>query len=309
MTIAQFISSLKGRLAWHANRILLHNLWLLNALGGRLTVEDLFGAPGDTLLTAILCRSLKQNYPRLRINVVTKNADVVQHDPHMDELNGPVGFCHLQFEYLGILEEKASEPNILAPILSDVGILHYEYKARVYLREEEIAAARQRLPETGRPIVTINVMSKEQVKVWRLQSWQELVARLVKDFTVVQLGDATEPAFPEVISFGGKLNKRESMAMLSLARVHVGPDSFLMHAANGLDVPSVIIYGGSRPPSCLGYAANQNLYVQLDCSPCWLHNTRGETCPHDMRCMDLISVDSTYSAVLAQAQLAKAKAA
>jgi ADP-heptose:LPS heptosyltransferase len=292
------LNDLGRKIEWHGNRWLLRNLWLLNATSGRLTVEDQFGAPGDTLLTASICRIIKRHFPRLRINCITKNADVIHDDPCLTELNGPAGFCHLKFEYLGILEDRASEPNILAPSLADVGIRDYEYKARVYLRPEEVEEARQRLPDLSRPIITINVMSKEEVKVWRLDRWAELVGHLVREFTVVQLGDDKEPIFPGVIPFGGKLSKRESMAMLSLASVHIGPDSFLMHAANGLDVPSVIIYGGARPPSCLGYKENKNLYVELECSPCWLHTTRGESCAHGLKCMDMISVQKVEEAVM-----------
>ncbi len=266
-----------------------------------MTVIDHFGAPGDTLLTTNVCRILKNKFPRLRINCVTRNADLIELEPAIAEINGPTGFCHLTFEYLGIVDSKAREGNILGASLSLVGIRDYDYKARVYLKPAEVEQARHRVPASGKPVITINVMSKELVKVWHLDHWGELIARLVNDFTVVQLGDDKEPLFPGVIPFGGKLNKRESMAMLSLASAHIGPDSFLMHAANGLDVPSVIIYGGSRPPACLGYRENRNLYVQLECSPCWLQNTRGETCPYEMKCMSAISVDEVDRAVREQA--------
>ena len=294
-------SSLKTKFRWHGNRLLLRNLWLLNLLGARLTVADHFSVPGDTLMTANICRMIKRRFPRIRINCVTKNPDLVELDPVLSEINGPVGFCHLSFEYLGIVDSKAAQGNVLAPCLRLVGIRDYQYKARVYLREEEIANARSRLPDAGLPVISVNVMSKELVKVWPLENWRQLLERLSGRFTLVQLGDDREPPFPGVIPFGGKLNKRESMAMLSLASVHIGPDSFLMHVANGLDVPSVIIYGGSRPPACLGYAENRNLYVQVECAPCWLHTTKGEHCPHDMKCMKMISVGEVYEAVFEKA--------
>jgi ADP-heptose:LPS heptosyltransferase len=292
------VKSLSAKFAWHGNRWLLRNLWLLNLFRGRLTVIDQFGGAGDTLMTATVCRVIKQWFPRLRINCATRNPDIIQFDPSMAEINGPTGLCYLSFEYLGIVDSKASDGNILAASLNLVGINDYEYKARIYLRDEEIAQARRRIPATGQPVVTINVMSKELVKVWRLDYWRELIARLLHDFTIVHLGDDKEPLIPGVLPFGGKLNKRESMAMLAIADVHIGPDSFLMHAANGLKVPSVIIYGGSRPPTCLGYDDNRNIFVKLECSPCWLHTTKGETCPHDMKCMSMIGVDEVYEAIL-----------
>jgi ADP-heptose:LPS heptosyltransferase len=141
-------------------------------------------------------------------------------------------------------------------------------------------------------------MSRELVKVWRFDYWEQLVERLTSLFTVIQLGDEREPFFPKVLAFGGRLTKRESMAVLSHATVHVGPDSFLTHAARGLSVPSVVIFGGSRPVGCFGYEQNVNLAVNLECSPCWLHNSVGQFCPHEMECMKLVSVDQVYAAVL-----------
>jgi ADP-heptose:LPS heptosyltransferase len=291
-------SSLKERFFWHGNRLLLRNLWLLNFTGGRVTVVDQFSTPGDTLKAATISRIVKQRFPRLKLNLTTRNPDLVETDPAVDELNGPKGFCHVAFEYLGLVDSRGEEGNVLAGTLGQVGIRNYDYQARVHLRSEEIEAARKRLGPVRRPVVSINVMSKELVKVWGLDSWRELVERLRMDFTLVQIGDGKEPVFPGVLSFAGKLTKRESMAMIAMARVHVGPDSFLMHAANGLDVPSVIIYGGSRPAGCLGYLGNRNLYVHLECSPCWLHTTKGENCTHEMKCMRMISVDQVHAAVL-----------
>ena len=95
----------------------------------------------------------------------------------------------------------------------------------------------------------------------------------------------------------GRLSLRESMAVLSHARLHVGGVSFLMHAANGLDVPAVIIYGGRETPANSGYAENENLYTAVECSPCWLHSSLGERCMHGMRCMQAITPAHVADAV------------
>jgi ADP-heptose:LPS heptosyltransferase len=88
------------------------------------------------------------------------------------------------------------------------------------------------------------------------------------------------------------------MAVLSHARAHVGPDSFLMHAANGLCVPAAIIFGGSRTPDNTGYSGNRNLYVPMTCGPCYIHQSRGQTCGYGVECMDRITVEQVYEAVL-----------
>ena len=80
---------------------------------------------------------------------------------------------------------------------------------------------------------------------------------------------------------------RESAAILSKANYFIGPDSLLMHIANGLDIPSTIIFGGSRPVGCFGYSENLNLKSAPECSPCWIHQGYG-SCVYNVMCMNSI---------------------
>ena len=108
------------------------------------------------------------------------------------------------------------------------------------------------------------------------------------DFSIIQLGDASELKLDGVISFAGKSTMRESAAILFHSNLFVRPDSLLMHIANGLEIPSVILFGGSRPAQCLGYDQNINLSKSHDYSPCWIHDGF-ETCDHLVQCMNEIS--------------------
>jgi len=265
------------------------HLAFLNRLGARFTVRDLFSTPGDTLLTATLCRHLKQRHPRLRLNLVTKNAALLLHDPHLSEINGPPGLFVFDFWYLDIQQRRDRATNILAPAIAALGLGPLDYRARVYLTEAERADARVRLAALPRPLIAFNTLSAQPVKNWPLPRWNALLPELAKRGTLLQLGDDREPTLPGVSRFAGTLSLRESMAVLAECAIHLGPDSFLMHAANGLDVPSVIIFGGSRTPANLGYAANRNLFAELPCSGCWLTGHPGSECPYDLACMAAIT--------------------
>ena len=83
---------------------------------------------------------------------------------------------------------------------------------------------------------------------------------------------------------------RESAAILSKANYFIDPDSLLMHIANGLDIPSAIIFRGSRPVGCFGYSDNVNLSSSPECSPCWIHEGY-EGCENGFTCMTAISVE------------------
>jgi ADP-heptose:LPS heptosyltransferase len=263
-----------------------------------LTVRDGFGGAGDTLLTAIVCRHAAERFPGIRINCITPNPELVKEDPHIDKLNGAETYFSLRHWYLQQIEQKQGEVNVLAESMRSIGMTSYDYRASVHLTNAERAEGLARLNGLSKPVVTVNTRSREPVKNWPAERWRALTALLRSRFDVVQLGDGTELELEGARSFAGRLGLRESMAVLSHARAHIGPDSFLMHAANGLGVPSVILFGGSRTPANAGYAENINLYVPMPCGPCYIHQSRGEVCGHGVECMDRITVEDVHAAVL-----------
>jgi hypothetical protein len=285
-----------AQIRWHLNRRISRYLGLLNLLGCRLTIFDAFQAPGDALLTGIVCRHVRGRYPRLRLNCLTLNPDLLARDPSLDEVNAPESFFCFHQWYPELVERKDATTNVLQPSFDRLGLRRYEYRAKVYLDPQERERAQERLQGLPRPLISVNMASKESVKTWPIDFWRQLLPGLLQLGTVIQLGDEREPRFEGVTRFAGKLSKRESMAVLSFASLHIGPDSFLMHAANGLDVPSVILFGGSRTPANLGYAANINLWTKIDCGPCWLHDSQGDHCPFEVKCMAMIAPETVLAA-------------
>ncbi|RFC48142.1 MAG: ADP-heptose:LPS heptosyltransferase [Verrucomicrobia bacterium] len=297
---SSFAETLRQKLRFHVGRWLASRPGLMASLGWPITIVDQFGTPGDTILTALICQVLKTHYPRLRVHCRTPNPVLLQEDPNIEMLNGPETWVEVNFHYLDLIGSKDGVRNLLEPTLGRLGVYTYQYQSRVFLTEDELSWAREKLSQVlaEKPLVTINVQSREQIKVWSLDRWCELVRRISKCATVVQLGGTDEPQFAEVVRLAGALSMRQSMAILAQASVHVGPVSFLMHAANGLDVPSVIIFGGRETPSNSGYDGNINLYSKMSCSPCWLHDSRGDRCPHSLACMEAITVEEVEQGIL-----------
>jgi hypothetical protein len=273
-----------------------HLSWL-SRIRARLTVRDLFGTPGDTLLTGTVCRHVKQRWPGLRINCATANPDLLLHDPNVSELNGRPGLFVLDFWYLELIERRDNTRHALAPTLSSVGVETTDYDARVYLTEEERGWARRMLEPTPRPRIALNQRSAQPAKNWPRRHWDALLPGLRERGSLVQLGDQSEPVQEHVARFAGRLTRRESMAILAECDIFVGPESFLMHAASGLNVPAVVIFGGRTSPVVSGYAVNRNLYTDLPCSGCWLSGHPGSECPHDLACLEAISEADVLKAV------------
>ena len=258
---------------------------------------DRLGAPGDSLITANVIRCIKKEYRELRINCVTPHPDLIRLDPHIDTINQPETFYSFDSTYWELIVRKEKSQNIIEHNMLRLGIDKYDYKATYYLSEEEKDWAKQETNQFDKPILAICTKSKEPVKNWPQANWLELIQNLRPKYSIIQLGDEKEPFFEWVHRYAGKLSMRESAAILSTASYFIGPDSLLMHIANGLDIPSTIIFGGSRPVGCFGYSENVNLKSSPECSPCWIHEGY-ESCDHDFICMTAISVEEVVAPLI-----------
>lgn len=281
---------------WFRNSCLPSLLPSLNKRNKWLTVVDRLGAPGDALITANVIRCIKDKYPKLNINCITPHPELILLDPYIEKINQPETFYSFDSTYWELIVRKEKNQNIIKHNMLRLGIEEYDYKAGYYLSEEEKEWAKQEIPQFDKPILAICTKSKEPVKNWTEANWLELIENLKEKFFIIQLGDEKEPTFNGVHRYAGKLSMRESAVILSHASCFVGPDSLLMHIANGLNIPSTIIFGGSRPVECFGYSENINLSMNPKCSPCWIHTGYNE-CNEDIVCMSSITVSETISAI------------
>ena len=286
-----------SKFRWFQNSRLQSLLPPLNKKRNWLTVIDRLGAPGDALITANVIRCIKENYPNLKINCITPHPELIRLDPHIDTINQPETFYSFDSSYWELIVRKEKRQNIIEHNMLKLGIDKYNFQAAYYLSEKEKNWAKQETKKFEKPILAICTKSKEPVKNWPASNWSELIHNFKANFSIIQLGDEREPTFEGIHQYAGKLSMRESAAILSKANLFIGPDSLLMHIANGLNIPSVIIFGGSRPVGCFGYDGNVNLFSRTNCSPCWIHKGY-DSCNEDMKCMKDISLDMVFKNTL-----------
>ena len=273
---------------WWRNRNLKSKLSYLNQAKSWLTVIDRLGAPGDALITANVIRCIKKEYSHLKINCITPHPELIRLDPSIDSINCQENFYSFDSTYWELIVRKEKKENIIAHNLERIGIQKHEYRAKFYLSEEERNWAKQFTESVPKPMIAICTRSKESVKNWPIDHWVDLINSISRNFSVIQLGDEKEPQFENVFRFAGKHTMRESAALLSQAIFFIGPDSLLMHIANGLDIKSIVIFGGSRPVDSFGYKENINLATAPECSPCWIHDGH-QKCEQEIKCMNSIS--------------------
>ena len=121
-------------------------------------------------------------------------------------------------------------------------------------------------------------------KAWH--GWEELFKH---DLPWLQLGDVTVNRYTnwkETATF------RDALKVLSKAKLFVGTDGGLHHAAAALGIPSVVIWTGFTSPRHLGYDTHRNIHDGSE--PC---GTYDSVCQHCLLKSKAITVEQVLDAV------------
>ena len=151
------------------------------------------------------------------------------------------------------------------------------------------------------------------VKEWPRDNWTRLVAELrARGFTSIgqlgvgrymNFGKMEVPPVPGAVSLLDAFTVEECIAAIAQAKLFIGIDSGLLHIAAATRTPAVGIWGSTSPQ--FFYAENVRNHFVVSAVPCQgcyhrlprLHWITG--CPHDIRCMQEITVEEVLRACLA----------
>lgn len=147
-------------------------------------------------------------------------------------------------------------------------------------RERMRAWLAERRPTNGRLIALAPAAAFGPAKEWPAANYAELINLMAERFGAdcVLVGAPNERAKCESIAAtskrgalvaAGETGVGELVALMSLCDAFAGNDSGSMHVAGALGIPTVGIYGSTRPwrTGPLGPRA-ATLYHQIECSPC-----------------------------------------
>ncbi len=130
-------------------------------------------------------------------------------------------------------------------------------------------------------------------KSWFFERWQAVVDQVSELITVVQVGLPGKALLKRVVDFRGLGSFRDTACLLKGAKLFVGTDGGLMHAAQAVGIDSVILYGGYTPLELTAYHNNINIYHHVDCAPCGLR----VQCPFHKKCLASIQVEEVVAAI------------
>jgi heptosyltransferase-1 len=153
-----------------------------------------------------------------------------------------------------------------------------------------------------RPYAVLCPFTTRAQKHWPEAHWRDLAGRMVEQgWRVVVLGAPSDEATAERIFSGhnielmvGRSALLESAALVSRASLVIGVDTGLTHMGWAFSVPTVALFGSTRPYLDIGDHTGSILYEGLSCSPC----RRKPTCGGSFECMSAL----TPSGVLHVAQ-------
>jgi ADP-heptose:LPS heptosyltransferase len=161
-------------------------------------------------------------------------------------------------------------------------------------------------------LVLVNPNASELLphRRWMPERYAELIRRLLAghaDIVVAITGAPNERPEAEAlatasgarcISLAGKTALAELPALYSHATVMVTNDSGPSHFAAATGLPTIVLFGPETPKLYQPLGPSRAIYAGLACSPCVsAHNHRKTACTDNV-CMQAISVDEVYAAVI-----------
>jgi hypothetical protein len=156
----------------------------------------------------------------------------------------------------------------------------------IHLDAADRAAADEALKAAGveGPFVAIEPETNPEffgeLRAWPFERWQHVVDALTQaGHRVVQIGLARARPLAGTADLRGKTDFRAACAILARARLFLGTESGLMHAARAAGADAVIVWGGVTLPEFAGYPDRHDIVChRVACAPCgnqgWCDNAR-----------------------------------
>ena len=186
---------------------------------------------------------------------------------------------------------------------------HRAMPGELYFDKQEISEAQNVITEAGvfwkssniaehKGIIFIESSKVAKIKTkceenqnWGFEKWDKTVEILKKNYLIIN--PTHNNSFKHRGIFSYDCSFRVACAIMKYCNLYLGPEGGFSHAAAALSKPGVVVYGGWIPPQVIGYDFHENLYVEIEGSPCGIR----DECDHCRKCMDLITIDNVINAV------------
>ena len=228
-----------------------------------------------------------------------------------------VWYAHIDMKLHSYVRQETPERmiwkeggHIIDILLANYGLIARDYECEMYFspHEEEAVNRLQESLKLTTDFVVIEPHSNSQwfgdLREWSFERW-ECVVEWLRDqnYPVVQIGEGGRPVLEGAIDVTGRASFREAVLLMKRARLFLGQEGGLMHAANAVNVQSVIVWGGLTLPEFAGYSKHTVLCSRVECAPCGFRGC----CPYDKKCLTTVQTSDVISAVSGTLESSKAE--
>jgi heptosyltransferase-1 len=192
-------------------------------------------------------------------------------------------------EYLKLVRALGIEP------------VHFEMDIAVSEQDYQKAMLLLKTAGIGGPFMVICPFTTRPQKHWFAERWAELAGILAQShhLQVVMLGGPTDSEgaeaiaalAPGLINLVGKTSLMQCAALIQTARLLIGVDTGLTHLGIAMKIPTLALFGSTRPYLDTGLKHAKVLWEGLSCTPC----RRRPSCGGDFTCMKLHTVGKVAS--------------
>lgn len=202
----------------------------------------------------------------------------------------------------GTSDGLSSQYLLLAEAL---GLETKPFPMEVALSDEAVRYAQRFRDDIGTPYIALAPFTTRPQKHWFEERWVETARGLTREtgmavFILGGPGDAdnarrlVDAIGGHSFNLAGETSIQEAAAVISGSSLLMGVDTGLTHMGIALNVPTVALFGATRPYLDTTGSSGKVLYHKLECSPC----RRNPTCDDDFTCMKEITSQEAVDAAL-----------
>jgi heptosyltransferase-2 len=223
----------------------------------------------------------------------------------------PVDESAIEWLEMGAFDEfKKKNKKTYQQIIHEIAGLEYNQdEIIINLTSDEIAFknafySRKKL-QRFKTIIGMNTGASKrwQLKQWRHEGFKELISKLQKheDIGILLFGGEDEEdrnskimkLFPTVIDTGSKNSLRQFFALMDIPDITLTGDTLALHTATALKKKVICFFGPTSSAEIEDYGRIRKIIPDMDCLVCYKPE-----CDFNPNCMDLISVDMIYEAII-----------
>jgi ADP-heptose:LPS heptosyltransferase len=291
---------------WSNHSWCLQRLWWPNPLRAPYLARELYlerpGELGDVLMCLAVIAEIRRRNPAIRLTFITRYHELLRDHPLLDQVLPPEEAASLPRRRRVALRYEVFIPprrHLIDYLGACVGLREVPREIPLPDYGESLGELRTWL-DTPRPVVAVvrKAGNFTPNKNWPDSRWRELITRLGRSCTVLELGqgEASPPLAPHHHDLRGRTTLRQYCALIARARLVVSPVTSAVHVAAAYGVPVISITGGYEDPANTAYPRHRPLHRRPRCSPCWLTTP----CPYDLACLHDITVEEVMATILSE---------